>query len=172
MRGAQPNILKAEAITRDAYAPYGDLIAASADLQFRTANFGRAQRFDFLSDVANLRPEKAPLNLCIFRCSPFTLPELTVEMLEKHPHSTQVFLPMQDGRFITVVALGSDAPELLTMRAFIVDAPCGISYKPGVWHYPMTALGKQLDMACLIFEDSSAEDCLTFSLPQSIAVKV
>jgi ureidoglycolate lyase len=172
MQGAAQNKLIAEPISRQAYAPYGNVIAASAELPNRPANFGRAQRFDFLAQVHNLRSTDTPLNLCIFRCSPYTQPVLNVDVLEKHPHSTQVFLPMHDGRFITIVATGAETPDLNTLRAFIVEAPAGISYKPGTWHYPMTALDKQLDLACVIFEDGGKEDCIIAQLPETLAVQI
>lgn len=57
--------IKAVAISRAAYEPYGSLIAADDGLPFRYANMRTARRFDFLADIANLRGETAKLNLCV-----------------------------------------------------------------------------------------------------------
>jgi ureidoglycolate lyase len=171
MTSTPTRTIEARPISRKAYEPYGQLIAADDALPWKPANFGKAQRFNYLADVLNLR-DSARLNLCIFRCSPFTESELSVKLLEKHPASTQVFMPMQDGRYITIVAQGGERPDLSTLAAFIVEAPQGISYHPGIWHYPMTALGRQLDLACLVFEDESEGDCEIVELDEAVLVRI
>jgi ureidoglycolate hydrolase len=169
MASAPAQIIKARALTREAYRPYGEVIAADEALPFKPANFGRSKRFNWLADVLNLRPE-ARLNLCVFRCEPFVQPEIQLQLLEKHPHSTQVFMPMHDGTYVTIVARGGAEPDLTTLAAFIVKSPQGISYNPGTWHYPMTALGQQLDMACLVFEDKTKDDCVVSELNHSVLI--
>jgi ureidoglycolate lyase len=149
-----------EPISREAYAPYGDLIAADEALPFNYANMKTAKRFNFLSDVVNLRPDRAKLNLCVFRCSPLEKLPFEIKLLERHEFSTQVFMPMSSAaRFLVIVSLGGDKPDLTTLKAFEVTNPQGISYKPGVWHYPMTALDNQVDFSCLVHEDGSSDDC-------------
>lgn len=149
-----------EPISRQTYAPYGDLIAADQSLPFNFANMKTAKRFNFLADVVNLRPERARLNLCVFQCSPLEKLPFEIKLLERHEFSTQVFMPMSSGaRFLVIVCLGGDKPDLSTLRAFEVTNPQGISYKPGVWHYPMTALDNQVDFSCLVHEDGSSDDC-------------
>jgi ureidoglycolate lyase len=172
MTSTPTRVIAAQPVSREAYKPYGELVAADPNLAWKPANFGKAQRFNYLADVLNLRADAARLNLCIFRCSPFTESELSINLLEKHPQSTQVFMPMQDGRYITVVAQGGERPDLSTLAAFIVEAPQGISYHPGIWHYPMTALGRQLDLACLVFEDESAGDCEIVELDEAVLVRI
>jgi len=172
MTSAPPRIIKAQPITPEAYRAYGQVIAARDDLPFKPANFGSAKRFNYLADVLNLRPDSGRFNLCIFRCSAFTQPEMTIKMLEKHPFSTQVFMPMQDGKYVTIVAQGGDNPDLSTLAAFIIEGAQGISYLPGIWHYPMTALGRQLDLACLVFEDETKGDCTVADLSEPITVRL
>lgn len=45
--------IRAVPISRDAYAPYGSLIAADEALPFRYANMRTAKRFDFLAEIAD-----------------------------------------------------------------------------------------------------------------------
>jgi ureidoglycolate lyase len=168
----QTRIIKAEKLSMAGYAPYGQLLAASSDGQFKPANFGRAKRFDSLVEMQNLRPETAILNVCIFRCSAWTASELEVKVLERHAYSTQVFMPMQAGRYITIVARGDSEPDLTSLRAFVVDGPQGISYDPGVWHYPMTALTSPLDLSCLVYEDGTAGDCDILTLSTAVIVHI
>ncbi len=149
----------AEPLSLEAYAPYGDVISAErSDVPARPANQGTAARRDFLTDVRSSRPD-ATLNVCSFRCAPRLDWPLPLALLEKHPASTQVFIPMNARRYLAVVALGGDSPDLSTLRAFVVSGATGVSYRPGVWHHPMIALDDRIDFTCLVWEDGSATDC-------------
>lgn len=148
-------------LTPDAYAVYGDVIAASPRGEpGRPANQGTARRFDHLAAVEDLRPGRAALNLCVFRCAPRAAWPMPLALLEKHPASTQVFLPMNARRYVVVVALGVDRPDPSTLAAFVAAGAQGVSYRPGVWHHPMVALDAEIDFACLVWEDGSGDDCV------------
>jgi ureidoglycolate lyase len=170
MTNAEKSLLTCP-ISRDAYSAYGSLIAFDESLPFKYANMRTAKRIDYLASVENLRPEGAQLNVCLFHCSPLAQLPLQLKLLEKHPHSTQIFLPMtSNARFLVIVCLGGETPDLSTLRAFEATSGQGISYKPGVWHYPMTAIGETIDFACLINEDGSQDDCTVFNLPEPITI--
>ena len=158
--------LTPEALTPEAYAPFGDVVSADrSDVAAKPANQGTASRRDRLADVASLRPHAA-LNVCSFRCSPRTAWPMEVALLEKHALSTQVFIPMNARRYLVLVALGGDAPDLSTARAFVASASQGVSYRPGVWHHPMIALDAPIDFTCLVWEDGSEGDCEVAPLPR------
>ena len=167
--------LTAEALAPEAYAPYGDVISADrADVAAKPANQGTAARRDHLAPIASLRPGAA-LNLCSFRCAPKVDWPIGVALLEKHPLSTQVFIPMNARRYLVLVALGGDAPDLSTARAFVASGTQGVSYRPGVWHHPMIALDDTVDFACLVWEDGTAGDCVAVTLHEgalSVALAV
>ena len=151
--------LVAASLDRNHYRPYGDVIAADAAATGASANAGTARRFDRLGTVENRRPGATP-NLCVFRATPAAANPFPVKMLERHMHSTQVFIPMGDtARYLVVVCLGGDAPDLATLKAFVVNGAQGISYRPGVWHHPLIALERTTDFACLVYEDGSVGDC-------------
>lgn len=153
-------VIKCIPISRAGYEAYGDLICADEALKFKPANMGTAKRFNHLSNVENLRHGgDAQLNLCVFRVEPAKMP-LEIKLLERHEFSTQVFMPMSEtSRFLVIVSLGGSAPDLDSLRAFVVEGAQGISYKPGVWHYPMTALENRIDFSCLVWEDGTSDDC-------------
>jgi ureidoglycolate lyase len=125
----------------------------------KSANQGTARRFDHLASLENLRPGRATLNVAVFRCAPRPPPPLAVGLLEKHPASTQIFIPMNARRYLVIVALGGALPDLSTLAAFVATGAQGISYFPGVWHHPMIALDGEIDFTCLIWEDGSEDDC-------------
>lgn len=157
-------MISVEALTAAAFAPFGAVLSADRDdLSARAANQGTAARCDFICDVVNLRAH-ARLNLASFRCAPRDLASFRVRLLEKHPHSSQVFVPMNASRYLVVVALGGLAPDLSTLRAFEASATQGIAYAPGVWHHPMIALDAPTDFTCMVYEDGSVEDCVEHHL--------
>jgi len=71
-------------------------------------------------------------------------------------------------RYLVVVALGSDSPDLSTLRAFVAKKNQAISYNPGVWHHPMVTLDKITDFTCVVSEDGTEGDCHIVTLSQPI----
>lgn len=167
--------LHARPLTPDAYAPYGHVIMASPRGEpGRTANQGTARRFDHLAALEDLRPGHAKLNVAVFRCAPRPAGSMPVLVLEKHPMSTQIFVPMNAERYLVLVARGGDRPDLSTLGAFVAGGTQGVSYLPGVWHHPMIALDREIDFACFVWEDGSADDCtvVTYAAGEAALVLV
>ncbi len=167
-------------LTADAYAPFGRVVAlpgapsaaskpeigVAAALKPEigvAANQGTARKYEWLTDLENLRPH-ARLNVSVFRCDPRALP-LQVRVLEKHPCSTQLFVPMNASRYLVLTAHGGDAPDLSTLAAFVADGTQAVSYGPGVWHHPMAALDRETQFACFVYEDRSPLDCVEWQWP-------
>ncbi|MBS1963320.1 MAG: ureidoglycolate lyase [Bdellovibrionales bacterium] len=152
--------LSSEPLTRDAYRPYGAVVAADAALPSKSANNGTAERYNHLGELKNLRETTASPNLCVFRSRPYPGSPFRIRLLERHPHSTQLFVPMSESaRYLVIVATGEDSPDRSTVRAFIARSGQGITYHPGVWHHPLIALDRTTDFACVVYEDGSAGDC-------------
>jgi ureidoglycolate lyase len=150
--------LRARPITTELYAPFGNVIEAQrSDVPGLLINQGTAYRYNHLVALENHRPE-AQANLAVFRVTPLASSTLQVNLLEKHPYSTQVFLPMNAGRYLVVVAPGDLQPEWEHTQGFIVSGTQGISYAPGVWHHPIIALDTVTDFSCLVWEDQSSGD--------------
>jgi ureidoglycolate lyase len=151
---------RVEPLTPEAYLPYGRVLMANReDLTPRPANQGTALRYDHQCPLVDLRPGRSRANLTVFRCQPRTQEPFALRLLERHPLSTQVFVPMNAGRYLVIVALGGERPEAPSLRAFLAHGTQGVSYHPGVWHHPMIALDAVTDFACLVWEDGSDADC-------------
>lgn len=151
----------AQALSAEAYQEYGAVIAVRPGLASIEANLGTARRFNHLASLENLRPQTGKLNLSIYRCQPSTKFPFEVHLLERHPLSTQIFIPMVGAkRYLLIVCLGGDRPDFKTLRAFVAPGSQGISYRPGVWHHPMIALDQPTDFVSLIWEDGGGKDCL------------
>ncbi|MFL5330683.1 MAG: ureidoglycolate lyase [Gemmataceae bacterium] len=165
--------LVAEPLTVEAYRPFGDVLSADQGFGARKANGGTADLFERLSVVENCRPGTASENWKIYRCSPFRVRPVQVMELEKHPSSGQLFVPMGNaGRYLVVVARGDASPDLQTLKVFVATNTQAITYKPGIWHLPMTVLDCVSDMLSLVYEDGSDGDCVVAQVPCEIVVSV
>jgi ureidoglycolate lyase len=148
----------------EAFAPFGDVVSAGLKAG-SSANQGTAVRFDWSAELVSLRPSAKP-NLAVFRASPQALP-FTVRLLEKHPASSQAFLPLVCTRFLVCVAprRSDGEPELDRLEAFVCGPGQGINYHANVWHHPIIALDTPAELAMLAWEDGSSEDCVEHHLP-------
>ncbi|MDY7229059.1 ureidoglycolate lyase [Hyalangium rubrum] len=150
--------LKAQPLTREAFAPFGEVIGSEL-AGGASANQGTATRYNHVAQLASSRPEARP-NLAVFHSVPKALP-FQVRLLERHPCSTQMFVPMACRRFLVVVC-PDDAqgePDLAGLRAFLCGPGQGVNYRAGVWHHPIIALEGPADFLMLAWEDGSARDC-------------
>ena len=56
-------------------------------------------------------------------------------MLENHPFSSQVFLPLMLQGFLVLVAPIGDKPKIDLIEIFKVSGGDGINFNPKVWHF-------------------------------------
>ncbi len=154
----------------DAFAPFGDVISA-LDAGGSSANQGTAVRFDWATTLVNDRAGARP-NVAVFRSSPVALP-FRVRLLERHPRSTQMFVPMSCHSFLVVVAPRRDdgSPLLRGLRAFRGVSGQAINYARGVWHHPILALVAPAELVMLAWEDGGAEDCIERSIDEEIVIE-
>jgi ureidoglycolate lyase len=150
--------LVATPIDPERYAPFGAVVRAGDPGSARSANHGTAEAWDELATLVNAR-EGARATASLFRCRPLAEPTLRVRWLERHPGSTQMFVPMRAERYLVVVARGDREPDLSTLAAFVVEGAQAITYAPGTWHHPMVALGAEADFVNVIHVDGTAADC-------------
>jgi ureidoglycolate lyase len=166
--------INAVSLNFEDYRAYGDVISVRNDIPPSSANMGTAQRYDRIAEFKNLRPQLTQPNLCFFQCTPQLVAPKThfeIHLLEKHPLSTQAFIPMNGAkRYLVVVCLGNDEPDLSTLRAFLATDHQGITYRPGVWHHPLIAMDQNTGFACMVWEDGSPDDCKVFKLNTGVRV--
>lgn len=155
-----PRVLQAAPLSREAFAPFGSMIACPGNGEPRGVNEGTAERWDDQSPCDNPRAA-AKLNVATFQARPRPLP-FDLVTLEKHPFSTQIFVPLHASRYVVVVGEGDAAPERL--HAFVVPGDVGIAYAPNVWHHTLIVLDSPASFACFVYEDGSADDCIVTQL--------
>jgi len=155
-------------ITAERFAPYGDVIAASAATR-AGMNDARFERFHDLAgiDVTDAGGRAA---VSIARCNIATTFPCRIEMVERHPHGSQAFIPLSPFSFIVVVAPAGETVDVAELRAFVTDGTQGINYRKGVWHMPMIAL--QAGQEFLIVDRKPGEDnCEEFVLDDPLTLE-
>lgn len=183
-----PQNIFAEALTPEAFAPYGGVISVNEQLKkinVSNANYGTAVKLHNVAPVVNnfansTSGKPATTNLNVFRCS---APKRLItnlgiyrtyqsKVLERHPYSTQAFIPMGQDRnkvsYIVIVAKTDESseqklPDPTTVKAFFCRGNQSITYGAGTWHAPMVVIDENvpyIDFAVLIHENGVAdEDC-------------
>jgi len=156
------------------------------------ANQGSALKYldvthmkDYYSSAPSDQSARAVMNM--FVCAPRPLLQrrggegekrsseglFPVEILERHPYTTQTFIPLglspadeHEARYLVIVAPslepssldapfpvppasenvrlpGRGLPDLANMKAFIANGSQAVTYGAGTWHSPMVVVGKK-----------------------------
>jgi len=126
--------LKIRPLTAEAFAPYGDLMAASGAPD-KLINQGKCARFH---DRAQLDFAEGRAGISIFRGEMETLP-LTLHLVERHPLGSQAFVPMSADPFLVVVAADADGTPV-DPQAFVTAPGQAINFYRGTWHGVLTPL--------------------------------
>lgn len=134
--------LLARPLTREAFAPYGDVIDPEGWSNHFPINDGKTERYHALAKAEAAGPDAAVL-LSIARATPHAIP-LKLAMLERHPLGSQAFMPLSPRPFLVVVA--QDGPRgPAEPRAFLTRPGQGVNYPRNRWHAVLTAIGEPQD---------------------------
>ena len=127
-------VIKPIKITKNNFSQFGDLIS-SDNINPIDINAGYAKRYN---DLANINTSKSAgvAIVSIFAALKRTFP-MNIDMMEKHPLGSQMFMPMKETTFLCFVAPEGDFPEIKKIQSFVVPPKTGINYKPGIWHFPL-----------------------------------
>lgn len=151
----------AEPLNEEAFRPFGQVFEAPAEP-------GRTSFNEFLE---NTRAD-ARVDLSVVTISPLTVAPMRVKTLERHPYSSQTFIPIQVGRYLVVVAPGTPdgSPDLRRVRCFLANGRQCVSYRRGLWHHDMTVLDDTAEMAVLMWCDGSRDDEELLDIPEPFDV--
>ena len=109
--------LRPEPLTRERFALYGDVIDASHD-NVNAMNEARFERFD---DLCQVDMDGGDVAISVTRCrTPTSLP-LRIDMVERHPHGSQAFVPLTPCRMVIVVAPPGEVVNPGDLRAFVTS---------------------------------------------------
>ena len=127
-------VIKPIKINKNNFAEFGDLISPDG-VSPTDINAGYAKRFDNLANI-NTSANSGKSIVSIFSALKRTFP-MEIDMMEKHPLSSQAFIPMKETTFLVFVAPSGDSPKISKIKSFIIPPKMGVNYKPGIWHFPL-----------------------------------
>ncbi len=158
--------LNIQPLTRNAFAPYGDVISTAEAMDVIKINEGNTQRFDNLAKLSICSENGNPC-LSIFRSNPLPLP-ITIYALENHPLASQAFFPLSKRPYLVVVAPPGELNER-QIAAFLASPDQGVNYYPGTWHHYSLALEEESDFLVIDsqMEQSNCNE-ITLSTPRQL----
>ena len=135
-------------LTREAFAPFGDVIDMPTE----------AGRF-YDDALGNLRTD-ATASLSVALKDPTQDRPLGSDMLERHEFSSQTFIPVDVGRWLIVVAphAAQGGPDTKKAIAFIADGSVGVTYKANTWHHGLTTLDKPGSFAVFMWKAGAQDE--------------
>lgn len=130
--------LSIEPLTKENFAPYGDVLEIDGAEQF-PINAGTTTRFHRLADVVASPPDGQVI-LSIFRGTRRPSP-IAITMMERHPLGSQAFYPLSQSDWLVVVADDRGGkPDAFSLRCFQASGIQGVQYAPNIWHHPLLIL--------------------------------
>lgn len=129
-------------LTRDLFAPFGDVIETQGHPHY-AINSGYAERYSDLAQI-DVGEHDGQVRVNIFHALPRDLP-IPVRMVERHPLSSQMFVGLAGQRFLVVVARPGHRPAPKDLHAFVTNGRQGVNYARGTWHHPLIAYGAASD---------------------------
>ena len=156
-------VLTAEPLSRAAFTPFGDVIETAGSRSFEI-NDGFATRHHDLAQLDLLEAGGRPL-LNIFHAKPWPQP-IRIRLLERHPLSSQAFMPLGARPFLVVVAPPGETPAPGDIRAFLTNGRQGVNFHRGVWHHPLLVLGQDADFL-VVDRGGEDENCDLFHFDET-----
>ena len=159
--------LKAESLTSERFAPYGEVIETSREGS-DAMNSARFERFDDLCNVDVVNEGRVAVSIA--RCrTPTSLP-LRLDMVERHPLGSQAFIPLSPSKMVVVVAPPEESVDASALRAFVTNGRQGLNYRRGTWHMPLISFAAGQEY--LIIDRGGVEpNCEEHTLDEAILLE-
>lgn len=142
-------------LSAEAFVPFGDVIETQAASETRIINEGNTIRFHDLADLTLTHSDGKPL-INIFRTTPLAMP-LRLSIMERHPLSSQAFIPLSAKPYLVVVAPAGKLDET-KIKVFLASGTQGVNYHPGTWHHYSLALESSSDFLVVDRGAASSQD--------------
>ena len=162
----QANCVTPKALSRENFAAFGDVIEVNDNKNHFTINDGFTERYNDLAEV-DVSNKGGRTLINIFRSTPLALP-IAVKMMERHPLSSQAFIPMGNQPYLVVVAPLGEL-EQSAIEVFIATAQQGVNYHAGTWHHYCLALNEVSDFI-VVDRGGTGDNCDVINLDGSLII--
>jgi ureidoglycolate lyase len=136
-----------------------------------TANAGKYTDFPGVLAIGNTPGKHGFAILCP---QPVAGPTVTITALERHPHSTQSFVPIRAGRWVVVLAptLADGSPDVANARAFLAGPEDAICIAQNVWHAGLTVLDGPAEFAMIMWRTTAGDDGVVHNLTSPLTLTI
>lgn len=159
-------IIIPKALNRENFAPFGDVIEVNDKAKNFSINEGFTQRYHDLADV-DVTQENGRTLINIFRSTPLEQP-VSIKMMERHPLSSQAFIPMGPQPFLVVVAPKGEM-DITKIEVFLASSHQGVNYHKGTWHHYCLALHQVSDFI-VVDRGGAGDNCDVINLDGSLVI--
>ena len=155
-----------EKLNAENFAAYGDVIEVHGQSPSIAINQGNTLRYNDLANIdVNEGGGKPQVN--IFRSTPLPLP-IVLTTMERHPLSSQTFIPLGGQPYLVVVAAAGQFNSS-AIRVFLAASHQGINYRRGTWHHYNLALNQTGDFL-VIDRDGMGENYDSITIEGSLQI--
>ena len=129
-------------LTRSNFDIFGDVIDDQCDAT-REINEARFDRYDEICEIDIA--DHQPLCISMVCCRAPTQYPICIDVIERHPLGSQMFVAMSDQPMFVCVAPADSVFDISNLMAFVTNGRQAINYRRGVWHMPLigTVSGQQ-----------------------------
>lgn len=159
--------LEVRPLTRDAFAPFGDVIEVAGARSF-PINDGTCIRYDHLARI-DVAEQAGRASLSVFRGQPVRFP-VQISEVERHPLGSQSFSPMGEFAFLIVVAANDAQGNPGEPYAFLSNGRQGVNYARGTWHHPLLSIGQVTDFL-VVDRAGPGVNCDVAALPARYSIE-
>ena len=105
---------------------------------------------------------------------PVSGPTVSITALERHPHSTQSFIPLKGGRWVVLLAptLPDGLPDMDKARAFLAGPEDAICIGRDVWHAGPTVLDGPAEFAMMMWRADAGDDGIVHNLTTPLTLTI
>jgi ureidoglycolate lyase len=160
--------MKPIVLTKDNFTPFGDVIEVNNQSEYFSINDDFTQRYNDLAEI-NVNAEDGKTLVSIFRSTPLQQP-IIIKKMERHPLSSQCFMPIGTQSYLVVVAPAGKFDEN-TIQVFVASANQGVNYHAGIWHHFSLALNHVSDFL-VIDRGGRGSNCDVIDLKTPIEIEL
>jgi len=142
------------------------VIEVNDQVENYTINDGFTQRYHDLVKV-DVTKDGGRTLVNIFRSTPLELP-IILKSMERHPLSSQAFMPLGNEPYLVVVSPAGEFDES-AIEVFISTSNQGVNYHAGTWHHYCLALNKTSDFI-VIDRGGDGDNCDVVNLNSTIQI--
>lgn len=159
-------LIQPKTLTSEDFSAFGDVIEVNPSNKHFTINDGFTERFHDLATVDTTENDGKTL-INIFKSTPLPQP-ISIKMMERHPLSSQAFIPLGQQPYLVIVAPAGEF-DINKLTVFIATSNQGVNYHKGTWHHYCLALNEISDFL-VIDRGGKGDNCDVVTLDGRLVV--